>query len=72
MRNNRLSPSKPALRRPGAGRPKKDAIKTSVLISREGTRLWEASAARLGITKTAALELALRTFAKEQGLENES
>ena len=50
------------------GRPKRDAIKTTVLMSRDGTNLWEATCSKLGISKTAALELAVRDFAAKNGV----
>ena len=50
------------------GRPKKDGIKATVVVTRDATSLWEGAASRLGVSKTAALEMALREFAERRGL----
>jgi len=63
MESSATSPKK---RKPG--RPKKDGSKTSIYVTKEANRLWEATAERMGVDKTAVLEMALREKAKNEGV----
>ncbi len=51
------------------GRPKKDTIQTSTRITSEANTAWEKTAAKLGVSKTAVIEMALRKFASDNGVE---
>lgn len=42
---------------------------TSIRLSEEGMRLWAELAAKLGLNNLAVMELALRTLAKQHGIE---
>lgn len=58
--------------REGAGRPRKNYLKTSVSVSPDGNKIWLVAAQQLGLQKSGALEIILRDYARQHGIEIEA
>ena len=69
------SNSTPAPRRkfggaqPGSGRPEKDGVQRNFKLTHTANDACAATALKLGISKTAVVELALREYATKNGVE---